>query len=241
MKRKASTAMTRRHLVEGVQGAVAVAAHFFLSTISFLAVWAFLPILFGWLPTAVMSGSMEPTLKVGEVVVAQPVSHDQLLAGIVRPGHVVLAENPLNKGTLFTHRVMSIRPDGQLITKGDNNGTLDPEPLPLQGVKGIERMKVPLVGFPIYAIHSGNPAPLLAFIGVIALAAAVIRADNARREAATVYATRTEARKARESNRGFAAKVLAAAAGAADGLRREYIQRRPSNGGNLPTGVMGQR
>jgi signal peptidase len=148
--------MTRRHFAEVLQSAVAVGAHFYLSLISCLALWALLPMLFGWTPTAVMSGSMEPTLKVGELVVAQPLSLNEIRSGMIRPGHVILADNPMDKGALFTHRVMSIQPDGRFITKGDNNGTLDPEPLSPESVKGIERMKVPLVGFPIHAVHSQN-------------------------------------------------------------------------------------
>lgn len=204
--------MTRRHLVALMQGAVAVAAHFGLNVLGFLAAWALVPMMFGWVPTAVMSGSMEPTLTVGEIVVAQPVSQDEIRAGLVQPGRVVLADNPMDTGTLYTHRVTAVLPDGRFVTKGDNNGSLDPEPLSPEKIVGVERMKIPLVGYPIQGIHSGNPWPAAAFVGFIAVAAAVIRSDDARRESKVTYSTRAEAKAARKRKRGVVAKAASSVA-----------------------------
>lgn len=185
--------MAQRQVAEAVQGTVAAAASFYLNLITFLAAWALLPLVFGWLPTVAMTGSMEPAVRVGDLIVAQPVSQDDIHSGMVGPGLVVLADNPLADGELFTHRVMSVRPDGRFVTKGDNNGSLDPEPLSPANIRGIERMKVPLVGLPIQGIHAGNPAPLVVFIAITSLAVLAVRLDKVRTQSREVHTARSEA------------------------------------------------
>ncbi|HEX9089074.1 MAG TPA: signal peptidase I [Arthrobacter sp.] len=167
-----------------VQPAVAALAGFYLSTLFCLALWALAPLLLGWQPTVVMSGSMEPTVNAGDILVASTVSPEEIQAGAIKPGMVLLAVNPLDKGTLFTHRVVNILPDGRIITKGDNNGSLDPEPLPTASIRGIEKLRIPGIGMPIQAFHAGDLLPLAAFVVVTTIAAVIVVDDEKRTAAA---------------------------------------------------------
>lgn len=183
--------MAGRPVVKVVQPAVAALAGFYLSLLFSFALWAFVPLLLGWQPTVVMSGSMEPTVKAGDILVAETIRADDFTPGDIKPGMVLLADNPLDKGTLYTHRVIDLLPDGRYITKGDNNGSLDPEPLPAANIRGIEKLRVPGFGLPIQAIHTGNPLPLALFVLVTTLAAVIVR-DDEKRIAAAKAAAATE-------------------------------------------------
>src|SRR3954453_20976374 len=76
-----------------------------------------LPLAFGARPLVVLSGSMEPTLATGDVVVVKRGGPQQ-----AHVGDVVTFRNP--EGSLVTHRVRSVRRQGHrfaLVTKGDAN------------------------------------------------------------------------------------------------------------------------
>lgn len=72
---------------------------------------------------AVMSGSMEPTIHVGSLVVLGPVYSSDL-----KVGDVITFDPPGYGSELVTHRIISITqgPDGPVFqTKGDANGAPD--------------------------------------------------------------------------------------------------------------------
>jgi signal peptidase len=76
-------------------------------------------------PLVVRSGSMEPTIKTGSMVLVRTIP-----AAAIRVGDVVAVRRP--DGVTVTHRVQSLSRDGalaQLILKGDANKTRDPEPV----------------------------------------------------------------------------------------------------------------
>jgi len=85
-------------------------------------VWLFLGVLFTALlasvgPLAIgdrsftmRSGSMTPTLETGDVVVTEPIAP---LAA--RVGQIVTFRDPEGSGKLFSHRVQSIRPAGDVV------------------------------------------------------------------------------------------------------------------------------
>ena len=71
-----------------------------------LSLWIFLPWGFlGWEPTLVTSGSMEPLVTPGDVVMIRPVSPEELL-----PNTVVLYDRP-DTGRVL-HRILEQLPDG---------------------------------------------------------------------------------------------------------------------------------
>ena len=213
--------MARQSAVKVLQPAAAALAGFYLSMLGCLVLWAVVPLALGWQVTVAMSGSMEPSIKTGDILVAEPAGPDSL-----KPGMVPLAVNPLQRSTLYTHRIVNVLPDGRLVTKGDNNGSLDPEPLKTSEVRGVERLRVPMIGIPLQAVRTGNPLPMSVFVLVTAAAAVIVWDDEkrtARERSATqaaprgrrrasgttaVYSTRKEARRARQRERSASVRIL---------------------------------
>lgn len=108
-----------------------------------LAVIATLPMMIpGYTSASTTSGSMMPTLRVGDVVIA--VDHD---GTEIAPGTVVVYEEP-HKHDLVTHRVVSTNPDGSYITKGDASAANDSAPIPAANIRSKTQWIVPFVGLP---------------------------------------------------------------------------------------------
>lgn len=101
-------------------------------------------LLFGWQPVVITSGSMQPSIRAGDVVLAAPVGD-----GPLEPGTVVTYESPVEDGALITHRVVSRLADGRYRVKGDANAGPDSTPLGIDDVVGTGRLLVPMVGLPI--------------------------------------------------------------------------------------------
>ncbi len=132
-----------------------------------------LPILIGWRPYVVQSGSMEPRIHVGDVVLAAPVnSADQLL------GRVTVFDDPAHPGTTKTHRVVRLNADGTLTTQGDANPTADSTPVPFTDVTGLGRLLVQFSGLPLVWARTGQWLYLVGFLLSLALAAVVSSRDR---------------------------------------------------------------
>jgi signal peptidase len=114
--------------------------------VSLAALWLTLfvvvPALAGWSSVAIVSDSMAPSVRAGDVVVAAP--HNGIGLG---PGSVVVFEDPAGDG-LVTHRIAAVNEDGTYLTKGDANRVNDSTPLAPDQVVGVARILVPLVGHP---------------------------------------------------------------------------------------------
>jgi len=130
---------------------VATLARGVVATLLGLALWAAAPAVIGWQPTTVVTGSMEPRLAPGDVVVSRPVSADE-----VRMGKILLADDPDQPGHLRMHRYVDDGPGGTLITKGDANPQQDSTPLEPSAVHGVAFLRVPFVGAPIVWIREGE-------------------------------------------------------------------------------------
>lgn len=140
-----------RDAVDWGRVVVATLARGVVATLLGLALWAAAPAVIGWQPTTVMTGSMEPRLAPGDVVVSRPVS-----AGEVRMGKILLADDPDQPGHLRMHRFVEDGPRGTLITKGDANPQQDSTPLERSAVHGVAFLRVPFVGTPILWIREGE-------------------------------------------------------------------------------------
>jgi signal peptidase I len=134
-----------------------------------------IPMLFGWRPYVIQSGSMEPRIKVGDIVLASP-NHNlnQLL------GHVTVFQDPdfPNTDRMKTHRVVSIAKDGRLVTKGDANQSADSVPVSLDKVAGIGRLMVRWAGLPLVWAHTGKWLYLLLFCLSLYLSALFVAKDR---------------------------------------------------------------
>ena len=92
----------------------------------------------------VQSGSMEPSIKLGSVVVVQP-------AVDYKTGDVITVSEPSNPKTSLTHRIFEVKEkDGKTfyVTKGDANNAPDTEERPKENVIGKVLLSIPYVGYP---------------------------------------------------------------------------------------------
>lgn len=70
----------------------------------------------------VASGSMQPTIAIGDIVVVVPLKSGD----VIRMGDIVSYRDKQVPGLILTHRVIAIdSPHGRLITKGDNTTHAD--------------------------------------------------------------------------------------------------------------------
>ncbi len=129
-----------------------------------------------WQINAVLSGSMEPQLKVGGLVVARPIEPEAVAVGdiiIYRP--IAAGEN------LISHRVVDVQRNSPLSfqTKGDANESPDPLLVPAQNIVGKIYFHVPFLGYATQFLKT-PPGFLLALV-IPGLAIIVADIRNIRR------------------------------------------------------------
>lgn len=118
------------------------------------------PVLLGWKPTVVVSGSMSPAIRPGDVIVAAPVP--DVSQARVKPGQVVLVEAPALPGELLMHRLVRYDDDGRMILKGDANAVPDSTPVAMESLRGVPRLRVPFIGLPFLWLQQGRFLPAAA-------------------------------------------------------------------------------
>lgn len=113
------------------------------------------PMPFGYGGSVVLSGSMEPALSVGDLLIVRAQDSYEV-------GDIVVYQSGT---TPVVHRIVSISED-TVVTRGDANNAND-EPFPITAIKGEVISVIPLVGYVVWALKS----PIAV---VIMLAAAVL-------------------------------------------------------------------
>jgi signal peptidase I len=96
-------------------------------------------------PLTVLSGSMEPTYDIGDVVIVRSVDTDSLQVGDAITFQAV-SDDP----QLTTHRIVEIAYGSEgrsFVTQGDNNDVPDLAPVTPEQVKGAVWYSVPVVGY----------------------------------------------------------------------------------------------
>ncbi|WP_022881992.1 signal peptidase I [Gryllotalpicola ginsengisoli] len=157
--------------VELVASAVARSYLVFLAT---MAATAFLPTLFGWTGSVVQSGSMEPNVSAGDVVLTTPLPADSPLPiGRVITFHA--------DDELVVHRLVGVNDDDSLVTKGDANPEVDPWSATRDDITGQGRLLVRYVGLPGFWLSHHEALPL-ALWGSLTLLAIVIAAGTLKRD-----------------------------------------------------------
>jgi signal peptidase len=91
----------------------------------------------------VRSGSMEPTIHVGDLIVTGPIGGP--LTESLEEGSIVTYE--LENGEEITHRVISVEAEETFITQGDAAEDPDQLPVALNQIQGIYIFKVPYIGY----------------------------------------------------------------------------------------------
>jgi signal peptidase len=109
-----------------------------------LALAMSVPAIAGYGTLTVLSGSMEPTLHVGSVVLSA-----RIPAVEAQPGQIVTFHDPTRHGQLVSHRLlrMRVRDDvAQMETRGDANSASEQWSMPANGTIGRVDYRIPLLG-----------------------------------------------------------------------------------------------
>ena len=113
----------------------------------------------------VISGSMEPTYSVGDLVYVKTVDPDSVKVG--DPITFVLNEDLV----VATHRVVAIDSvNRQFTTKGDANETADASPVHFNNLIGVPVFAVPLLGYVSAYIQSPPGMYVAIALGVVMVA-----------------------------------------------------------------------
>jgi signal peptidase I len=113
------------------------------------------PRFFAYETFIVRSGSMEPAIRTGSLVVVQPIQPPRIAVG-----DVITYRRPEDPDNSITHRVVEVRPASGVAggagaltaapvfrTKGDANAVVDPWEVQLQGIAWRVTLSVPLAGY----------------------------------------------------------------------------------------------
>lgn len=131
------------------------------------------PIAFGARTLVVMSGSMSPTLRVGDVVLDRVVAPASL-----RPGDVVTFRDPLDASRLITHRVRAVRVQGASVsvtTRGDANSGTERWAVARSGRVGRVVLRVPALGLALVWLRGAAGRLLTLALPALALGALEVR------------------------------------------------------------------
>lgn len=146
-------ARTYRGDVQRLRFAVGLVSFVIVSMLGGLVLSAsVLPLVTGWERVVLTSGSMQPAIDPGDVVLTSTAVHP------LDPGTVIVFENPNKPGSLITHRIIENLPDGSYRTKGDANAQADVSPVAQDTVVGRGVTLVPAVGLPVIWARQGHPA-----------------------------------------------------------------------------------
>jgi len=109
-----------------------------------VAVFTYMGPHFGWRVDAVLSGSMEPELKTGSLVITRSVEPET-----VAVGDIITFRPTTNGENLITHRVIGVGHSSSLYfeTKGDANEDPDPFTVPARNLIGKISFHAPYWGY----------------------------------------------------------------------------------------------
>jgi len=119
------------------------------SIASVLIIW-FAVGLFPVYPSVIVTGSMEPEIKAGDMVLVKKADNKEIKIGDI----IEFRYNQI----MVTHRVVDIKSEDALMyqTKGDNNPSADHELVSPQQVRGKVVAVIPKMGWPALFIRSGG-------------------------------------------------------------------------------------
>lgn len=119
----------------------------------------------------VLSGSMEPTYKVGSLIFTKPVSFASL-----KEGDTITFESQGPSKKVVTHRIIEINQQKELVsTQGDANKTPDAHQIPGEGIIGKVSFAIPYIGYGLAFFQSKIGNLLMLLIALFLLSGYVIR------------------------------------------------------------------
>lgn len=176
-----------------------------------LLVVSCIPLVSSWSGSVVRSGSMEPGMSVGDVIIAQP----RQSGDAIPVGRVMVFDNPDTSSlhTTMIHRVVSNLGGGQYATAGDANRANDSTPAAKEDFTARPVISVPFIALPLTWWADRDLGPLIFWLVLIS--------------AALYFSVRPPC-DPRHRRRREASKARRAAERAAAGLRRVSIVLVPS-------------
>jgi signal peptidase I len=133
-------------------------SRFYLVLVAALVACALLPMFFGLSGAVIQSGSMEPHVHAGDVVLSRALPPKALLP----LGRVITFRAPpgsAHHGDVL-HRLVAVNSNGSLVTKGDANARPDSTPLARRDIISKACILIPWVGLPSYWVGTGAFLPL---------------------------------------------------------------------------------
>lgn len=138
-----------------------------------ILVAAVAPMAVGMSTYTVSSGSMDPAIATGDVIVTRTIPPQE-----AHVGDVVTFMDPEGSGSLITHRVRAIRERGEntaFVTRGDSNNSVERWTVPSDGSIGSVSYRIPMLGRALAPLSSmpGKvgliviPALLLCGLGLV--------------------------------------------------------------------------
>ncbi len=118
---------------------------------------------FGHPVMTVLSGSMSPVIRTGDLIVDDPVTAAQ--AGHLRAGQIVSFREAPGSTTVITHRIIAVQDRGgqvAYVTKGDANNAPDSPARPAADVAGVFSHDIPRGGYLLADLHRPLVLGLLA-------------------------------------------------------------------------------
>lgn len=132
------------------------------------------PMVAGYKPVVVLSGSMEPEYPVGSVTYYKEASFEEISVGDA-------ITFDLGEDSLATHRVVEINESDQtFVTKGDNNETNDANPVAYTSVQGkTVDLAIDYAGYFVMYIQTWQ---VIVPCGAILLLDIVLTSDNGKKK-----------------------------------------------------------
>ncbi len=151
-----------------------LASRLYLGVLLSLGLIAILPSVLGWNGTVVQSGSMEPHISAGDVVLTTEFKANQHvpMGGVVQFLSPAAAE-PDGVEKFRMHRIVAGNPDGTYVTAGDANRDVDSTALEREQITGQARLLIPYVGLPGLWLASGKFTALTWWLALTLLAVAL--------------------------------------------------------------------
>lgn len=143
----------------------------FISTVSvvlivFCAIFLMGSRLMGFRVFNVISGSMEPTYSVGDLIYVREIDPNDIEVGTAIT--FVLNEDLV----VATHRVVEVDAENQYFyTKGDANDTVDSAPVHFNNVIGVPKFSVPILGYVSDFIQNPPGMYITLAVGMVLIAA----------------------------------------------------------------------
>jgi len=119
-----------------------------------------LPILFGYKPLVVLSGSMKPQFQTGSLIYYQDYDGQ-----VLKIGDIITYKDVNNN--IVSHRIVKVNKDNYIL-RGDNNNTNDLNPVTKDQIIGIDsNVSIRLVGYYVYFVNKYLVSLLIVTIMVL--------------------------------------------------------------------------